>query len=58
MGRALRDGYREKVFLMTKLDGRTRASAANQIDESAVSLQRLLSHLGEPAYVQGKATTR
>ena len=25
MGKALRDGYREKVFLMTKIDGRTKA---------------------------------
>ena len=24
MGKALRDGYRNKVFLMTKIDGRTR----------------------------------
>ena len=38
MGKALRDGYRQKVFLMTKIDGRTRQSAARQIDES---LQRL-----------------
>jgi len=38
MGVALRDGYRQKVFLMTKFDGRTRESAAKQIDES---LQRL-----------------
>jgi aryl-alcohol dehydrogenase-like predicted oxidoreductase len=38
MGDALRDGYREKVFLMTKFDGRTKAAAARQIDES---LQRL-----------------
>ncbi|HVT29034.1 MAG TPA: aldo/keto reductase [Lacipirellulaceae bacterium] len=38
MGRALKDGYRDKVFLMTKIDGRTRDSAAKQIDES---LQRL-----------------
>jgi aryl-alcohol dehydrogenase-like predicted oxidoreductase len=38
MGKALRDGYRRKVFLMTKFDGRTRASTARQIDES---LQRL-----------------
>ena len=38
MGTALRDGYRDKVFLMTKFDGRTRASTAQQIDES---LQRL-----------------
>jgi aryl-alcohol dehydrogenase-like predicted oxidoreductase len=34
MGKALRDGYRAKVFLMTKIDGRTRASAAAQIDQS------------------------
>lgn len=34
MGRALRDGYRDKVFLMTKVDGRTRQSAAQQLDES------------------------
>ena len=34
MGKALRDGYRDKVFLMTKIDGRTRELAARQIDES------------------------
>ncbi len=39
MGNALRDGYREKVFLMTKFDGRTKASAAAQIDESLRRLQ-------------------
>jgi predicted aldo/keto reductase-like oxidoreductase len=38
MGLALRDGYRDKVFLMTKYDGRTKEAAARQIDES---LQRL-----------------
>jgi aryl-alcohol dehydrogenase-like predicted oxidoreductase len=38
MGRALRDGYRRKAFLMTKLDGRTKESAAAQLDQS---LQRL-----------------
>ena len=38
MGNALRDGYRQKVFLMTKFDGRTKAATAKQIDES---LQRL-----------------
>jgi predicted aldo/keto reductase-like oxidoreductase len=34
MGKALKDGYRQKVFLMTKLDGRTKAEAARQLDES------------------------
>ncbi|MCF8103854.1 MAG: aldo/keto reductase [Desulfohalobiaceae bacterium] len=39
MGRALRDGYRDKVFLMTKIDGRSRAEAARQLDESLKRLQ-------------------
>ena len=39
MGKALLDGYRQKVFLMTKFDGRTKASAARQIDESLARLQ-------------------
>ena len=39
MGQALRDGYRQRVFLMTKFDGRTRASTAKQIDESLQRLQ-------------------
>ncbi len=39
MGKALRDGYRQKVFLMTKIDGRTKESAARQIDESLLRLQ-------------------
>jgi aryl-alcohol dehydrogenase-like predicted oxidoreductase len=39
MGKALRDGFRKKVFLMTKIDGRTRQSAARQIDESLKRLQ-------------------
>ena len=34
MGKALRDGYREKVFLMTKIDGRSKAEATKQLDES------------------------
>ncbi len=39
MGKALRGGYRQRVFLMTKFDGRTKAAAAKQIDESLQRLQ-------------------
>jgi len=39
MGNALRDGYRQKAFLMSKIDGRTRAAAASQIHESLRRLQ-------------------
>ncbi len=39
MGKALRDGYRQKAFLMTKFDGRTAKAAAAQIDESLKRLQ-------------------
>ena len=34
MGKALRDGYRSRVFLMTKIDGRSKQEAARQLDES------------------------
>jgi len=39
MGNALRDGYREKAFLMTKIDGRSKKEAARQLDESLRRLQ-------------------
>lgn len=39
MGKALRDGYRDKVFLMSKIDGQTKKLAAQQIDESLKHLQ-------------------
>jgi len=39
MGKALRDGYRQKAFLMTKIDGRTKAAAAQQLNESLRRLQ-------------------
>jgi len=39
MGQALRDGYRQKAFLMTKFDGRTKAATAQQIDESLKRLE-------------------
>lgn len=32
-GKALAQGYRDKAFLMTKIDGRTADSAAKQLDE-------------------------
>jgi len=34
MGKALRDGYRERAFVMTKIDGRSKKEAAKQLDES------------------------
>jgi len=39
MGRALRDGYRGKVFLMTKIDGQDAKTAQQQLDESLQRLQ-------------------
>lgn len=39
MGKALRDGYRNKAFLMTKIDGRTKKAAGQQLDESLRRLQ-------------------
>jgi aryl-alcohol dehydrogenase-like predicted oxidoreductase len=40
MGKALKDGYRQKVFLMTKIDGRTKELAERQIETSLARLQR------------------
>src|SRR3981081_3855791 len=39
MGKALRDGYREKAFVMTKIDGRSKKEAAKQLDQSLERLQ-------------------
>jgi aryl-alcohol dehydrogenase-like predicted oxidoreductase len=39
MGIALRDGYRQKIFLMTKFDGRTKDATARQINQSLQRLQ-------------------
>ena len=39
MGKALRDGYRQKAFLMTKIDGRNKATAEKQINDSLKRLQ-------------------
>jgi aryl-alcohol dehydrogenase-like predicted oxidoreductase len=39
MGKALRDGYRDRVFLMTKIDGRSKKEATRQLDESLKRLK-------------------
>jgi aryl-alcohol dehydrogenase-like predicted oxidoreductase len=39
MGKALRDGYRAKAFVMTKIDGRTKKEATKQLDESLERLE-------------------
>ena len=39
MGHALRDGYRKKAFLMTKIDGRDKVTASKQINQSLERLQ-------------------
>jgi aryl-alcohol dehydrogenase-like predicted oxidoreductase len=39
MGKALRDGYRQKAFLMTKIDARSKKGALQQIDQSLRRLQ-------------------
>jgi aryl-alcohol dehydrogenase-like predicted oxidoreductase len=39
MSKALRDGYRNKAFLMTKIDGRSKKEAAKQLDESLKRFQ-------------------
>jgi len=43
MGKALRDGYRARAFLMTKIDGRDSKTAASQIDESLQRLRTITS---------------
>ncbi|MHB9030811.1 MAG: aldo/keto reductase [Candidatus Latescibacterota bacterium] len=39
MGKALRDGYRDRIFLMTKIDGRTARAAAEQLNQSLKRLR-------------------
>src|ERR1700729_1643183 len=39
MGQALRDGYRSKVFLMSKMDGRTKEAYNLQLEQSLGRLQ-------------------
>jgi len=39
MGKALADGYRQRAFVMTKIDGRSRQEAAKQLEESLLRLR-------------------
>jgi hypothetical protein len=39
MGNALRDGYRHKAFLLTKIDGRSKQDATKQLEDSLRRLQ-------------------
>ena len=39
MGKSLEGGYRDKVFLMSKIDGQTKEAASRQIDESLKRLR-------------------
>ncbi len=39
VGQALKDGYRQKVFQMTKIDGRTKAEYNKQLEQSLGRLQ-------------------
>ncbi len=39
MGKTLSDGYRDKVFLMTKINGRTKKEAEKQLNESLKRLK-------------------
>ena len=39
MGKALQDGYRQKVFLMTKIDGQDKKTATGQLEECLRRLQ-------------------
>lgn len=39
MGKVLSDGYRDRIFLMTKINGRTKKEAAKQLDESLKRLK-------------------
>src|SRR2546425_11328148 len=46
VGKALRDGYRDRAFVMTKIDGRSKKEAARQLDESLRRFARRLCRPG------------
>src|ERR1019366_1197922 len=48
MGKALRDGYRDRVFLMTKIDGRSKNEAARQLDQSLRLFKVAVTDLVQP----------
>jgi len=54
MGKALRDGYRDQVFLMTKIDGRSRKEATRQLEESLRRLQ--VDHIDLVQHTKSSAT--
>ena len=54
MGKALRDGYRQRAFLMTKIDGRDKNTAARQIDEPLRRLQTDLVQDRQVTFVRSK----
>jgi len=43
MGKALRDGYRDQVFLMTKIDGRSRKEATRQLEDHCAGCRSITS---------------
>jgi aryl-alcohol dehydrogenase-like predicted oxidoreductase len=67
MGRALQDGYRDRVFLMTKNHGRDRATYEKQLHESLERLQtetidlvqfHEIIHEGEPQRIFGEGAIK
>jgi hypothetical protein len=58
MGKALRDGYRQRAFLMTKLDGRTKPSAAAQLEQSLRRLQTDMIDLSRSTRSSASKTRR